>query len=79
MFALLHERLGQQQLRELLGAFYQEYAGSGATSEQFSDFVVRQEPGAKRIFDEWCVGNEYSRLILAEADFDALVRRYRLK
>ena len=76
MFALLDRRLGQQQLLEVLGAFYQAYAGSGASSDKFAEFVVTQNPGAKRILDDWFLGSEYSSLVLAEPDFDALVQHY---
>jgi len=79
MFALLERRLGRQQLLEVLGAFYQEYAASGATSEEFAEFVLLQAPSAKRIIDEWFLGSAYSDLVLAEPDFDALVLRYSLK
>ena len=76
MFALLEHRLGRQQLLAVLGAFYQEYAVSGATSEEFAEFVLLQAPNAKRIIDEWFLGSAYSDLVLAEPDFDALVLRY---
>ena len=76
MFALLEHRLGRQQLLAVLGAFYQEYAVSGATSEEFAEFVLLQAPSAKRIIDEWFLGSAYSDLVLAEPDFDALVLRY---
>ena len=79
MFALLHGRLGQQRLLELLKAFYQEHAASGATSEEFAEFIVLQAPSAKRIIDEWFLGSAYSDLVLAEPDFDALVLRYQSK
>jgi hypothetical protein len=79
MFALLERGLGQQRLLELLGAFYQRYAASGATSEEFAEFVVSQAPNAKRVIDEWFLGSAYSDLVLAEPDFDALVLRYQSK
>lgn len=79
MFALLDRRLGRERLLEVLGAFYQAYAVSGATSEEFAEFVLSQAPSAKRIIDEWFLGSAYSDLVLAEPDFDALVLRYQLK
>jgi hypothetical protein len=78
MFALLDRRLGRERLLEVLGAFYQAYVVSGATSEQFAEFVVSQAPGANRIIDEWFFGSTYSGLVLAEPDFDALVLRYQV-
>ena len=78
MFALLQDRLGQQRLLELLKAFYQEHAASGATSEEFAEFIVLQAPSAKRIIDEWFLGSDYSELVVAEPDFDSLVLRYQL-
>ena len=76
MFALLDHRLGRELLLEVLGAFYQKHAASGATSEEFAEFVVSQAPNAKHIIDEWLLGNAYSDLVLTEPDFDALVLRY---
>jgi hypothetical protein len=78
MFALLDRHLGREPLLEVLGDFYQKYAASGATSEEFAEFFVSQAPGAKRIIDEWFLGSAYSDLVLAEPDFDALVLRYQL-
>ncbi|HSG97134.1 MAG TPA: hypothetical protein VLA11_04015 [Woeseiaceae bacterium] len=78
MFALLDRRLGRERLLEVLGAFYQAYVISGATSEQFAEFVVSQAPGASRIIEEWFFGSAYSELVLAEPDFDALVLRYQV-
>jgi hypothetical protein len=78
MFALLHRRLGERRLLEVLGAFYQKYAASGATSEEFAEFVLLNAPSAKRIIDEWFLGSAYSDLVLAEPDFEALVLRYQL-
>ena len=79
MFALLDRRLGRERLLEVLGAFYQAHATSGATSEEFAAFVVSQAPGAERIIDEWFLGSDYSNLVLAEPDFDTLVLRYQLQ
>jgi hypothetical protein len=76
MFALLHHRLGRDHLLALLKEFYQGHVASGATSEEFADFVVTQAPSARRIVDEWFLGSEYSNLILGEPNFAALVRRY---
>ena len=78
MFALLEHRLGRHRLLEVLGAFYQKYAASGATSEEFADFVLVHAPSARRVIDEWFLGSAYSDLVLAEKDFDALVERYQL-
>jgi hypothetical protein len=79
MFALLEHRLGRPQLLEVLGAFYQGYAESGATSEEFAEFFLLQAPSAERIIDEWFLGSAYSDLVLAEPDFGALVSRYPFK
>ena len=79
MFALLDRRLGRERLLDVLGAFYQAYAVSGATSEEFAEFIVSQAPSAKRIIDEWFLGSVYSDLVLAEPDFNAVVLRYQLK
>jgi hypothetical protein len=79
MFALLERRLGKERLLELLGAFYQTHADSGATSREFAEFVVSQAPSAERIIDEWFLGGQYSDLVLAESSFDALVLRYQSK
>lgn len=76
MFALLHHRLGQGRLLELLGEFYQTHTASGATSEDFADFIVTQDPSARRIIEEWFLGGEYSNLVLGEPDFAALIQRY---
>ena len=79
MFALLEHHLGRGKLLEVLGDFYQKYAASGATSEEFGEFVLLRAPSAKRIIDEWFLGSDYSDLVLAEPDFDALVLRYHPK
>lgn len=79
MFALLDRHLGREPLLEVLGAFYQKYVASGATSEEFAEFVVSRAPSAKRIIDEWFLGSAYSDLMLAAPDFDALVLHYQLK
>jgi len=76
MFALLHHRLGQEQLLDVLRDFYQTYIESGATSEDFANFVLTQAPGAKHIIDEWFLGSDYSSLVLDEPDFTALIQRY---
>ena len=78
MFALLEHRLGRQKLLKVLGAFYQEYAASGATSKEFAEFVLLRAPSAGRIIDEWFLGSAYSDLVLAESNFGALVSRYQL-
>ena len=76
MFALLHHRLGMDHLLALLREFYQRHVESGATSEEFADFIVTQAPGAKQIVDEWFLGSEYSNLILGEPNFASLIQRY---
>ena len=78
MFALLDHHLGRERLLNVLGAFYQAYAVSGATSAEFAEFVVLQAQSAKRIIDEWFLGSAYSDLVLSEPDFDALVLRYQV-
>ncbi len=76
MFALLHHRLGRDHLLALLKEFYQGHVESGASSEEFADFVIAQAPSAKQIVEEWFLGSEYSNLILGETNFAALVQRY---
>jgi hypothetical protein len=76
MFALLHHQLGRDRLLALLGEFYRRHVASGATSEEFANFIVTQEPRAKRIIDEWFLGDEYSNLVLRESGIAALIQRY---
>ena len=77
MFGLLHHRLGSERLFSLLGDFYQERHASGATSQEFADFLLSRAPEARAIVDEWFVGGTYSALILEGMAFQALVGRYR--
>ena len=76
MFALLHQRLGRDQLLTLLGEFYQSHVASGATSQDFADFIVKKDPNAARIIDEWFLGGDYANLVLGEPSFAVLAQRY---
>jgi hypothetical protein len=76
MFALLHYRLGVDQLLALLREFNEAHVASGATSMGFAEFVLRQAPSSKRIIEDWFLGGEYSELVLSRPNFAALVQRY---
>lgn len=58
---------------------YQAHAVSGATSEEFAEFMVTRAPAGKAIIDEWFLGKAYSRVVLLEPDFEALVVRYQVE
>jgi hypothetical protein len=75
-FGLLHHRVGQQRLLSTLRDYHQRYYDSGATSEEFAEFLATRAPNAQRILDEWFLGDAYSELVMQSPDVETLIARY---
>jgi hypothetical protein len=65
-FYLLYKAAGEDAFLNTIKKFYSTYRASGATTEQFADFLVKNLKGEriKKLVDEWIHTNISSRKIL---------------
>ena len=76
-FYILYNLMGEEDFLDATGSFYQKYKHSGATSEEFLNYMKeRSEQNLDRLYKEWIYGAESSRLILDGVPAEDLIERY---
>jgi hypothetical protein len=70
--------MGEELFLETMGSFYQKYAETGATAEEFVDHVKNLSSiNLDLLFDEWIFGTESSELIMSEMSIADIIKRYK--
>jgi hypothetical protein len=76
-FYILFNLMGEEDFLDATGSFYQKYKHSGATSEEFLNYMKeRSVQNLDRLYEEWIYGAESSRLVLDGVPAEELIRRY---
>lgn len=77
-FFILYNLMGEKDFLDAVGSFYQKYKHSGATSEEFLDYMKQHaKQNLDRLYQEWIYGAESSRLILDKVPVEEIIQRYR--
>ena len=77
-FYILYKLMGEEPFLETMGSFYQKYAETGATAQEFVDHVknlssINLDP----LFEEWIFGIKSSDLVLSDMSIADFVNRYK--
>jgi hypothetical protein len=76
-FYLLYEIMGEDLFLETVGAFYQKYAGSGATAREFAEFFqTKADVDLERLMQDWIFTAESSELIRSDMTMEEILERY---
>ena len=76
-FYILYNLMEEEDFLDATGSFYQKYKHSGATSEEFLNYIKeRSEQNLDRLYKEWIYGAESSRLILERVPVEDFIQRY---
>jgi aminopeptidase N len=76
-FYFLYEIMGEDPFLETVGAFYQKYAGSGATTVEFVDFFkANAEMDLDPLMEDWIFTAESSELIQSDMTVEEMLERY---
>ena len=77
-FATLYDLVGEAQFDSLMASFYRQYVNTGATTEQFVQFI-KNNAGMKldTFFSEWVYTPTSSQLILDGIPMEQIAVRYR--
>lgn len=77
-FYLLYNSVGHDEFVKAYGSFFQKYAESGTTTDEFFRyFDAHTKTDVSRLFDEWMYGTEYADLIVNETPIDDIQARYK--
>jgi len=77
-FYILYKLMGEEPFLETMGSFYQKYAETGATAQQFVEHVKnRSSTNLDKLFEEWVFGAQSSQLIVSEMSIADIIERYR--
>lgn len=77
-FYLLYEVMGEKPFLEIVGAFYQKYAGSGATAREFVDFIkANAKANLEPLMQDWIFTAKSSELIQSDMTVEEILGRYR--
>lgn len=77
-FYILYELMGEELFLETMGSFYQKYAETGATAQEFVDHVKNlSSMNLDLLFDEWIFGAESSELIMSELSIADITEKYK--
>ena len=78
MFYTLYKIVGEEQFKELIGSFYQEYHTRGATADEFVEHCRRKSRvDLTDIFNDWVYGIESSEYILDGFSVEDIINKYR--
>jgi aminopeptidase N len=78
MFHVLHQLVGAEQFNRVVGDFYQEYAASGATTNDFVTHANRVTTiDLTRFFDDWIYTTKWYDPVKAGTSVEEMVARYR--
>jgi hypothetical protein len=77
-FYVLYELMGEKPFLEAMGSFYQKYYETGATAQEFVDFVKNLSSiNLDKLFEEWVFGAESSKLIVSRMSIIDIIERYK--
>ncbi|MEZ5358029.1 MAG: M1 family aminopeptidase [Candidatus Zixiibacteriota bacterium] len=77
-FYLLYETVGHDDFVKAYGSFFQQYAESETTTEEFYRYFNAQtKTDVGRLFEEWMYGTEYIDLIVNETPTADILARYK--
>ncbi len=76
-FYILFNLMGEEDFLDATGSFYQKYKHSGATSQEFLNYMKeRSVQNLDKLYEEWIYGAESSRLVLDGIPAEDLLKRY---
>jgi hypothetical protein len=77
-FATLFELTGEAQFNRLMTSFYRQYVNTGATTDQFVQFIKKNAGiNLSVFFNDWVYTSKSSQLILDGTPMKQIVARYR--
>ena len=80
MFAALYDLAGAETFNEIIGGFYQRYADTGATTDEFVVYAKSvSEVNLGRFFHDWMYTTEWYSHVRDGATLEDLVTLYRLR
>jgi len=78
MFGVLHQLIGQEGLNQLVGGFYQEHHGGGASTADFVALANSVAPlDLDRFFQDWLYGTGYTRFLDGDLTLAQIADSYR--
>ncbi|MFY8299990.1 M1 family aminopeptidase [Pseudoalteromonas sp. SS15] len=76
-FRLLYDLVGENKFNALIGGFYKDYYASGATAEQFVQYIKKYaDVNLERFFDEWAYTSTYSKRLMEFKSYAELYKFY---
>ncbi len=76
-FRLMFDIVGQDDFNKLIGGFYQTYYTSGATTEQFINYMLKNsKTDLALLFNQWAYSAEYAKLISQSEGYSQLLSLY---
>lgn len=78
LFAALYELVGSEQFNRIVGGFYQRYAGSGATTDDFVRFAkTTATVDLTAFFNDWVYTSRWTDHLRRGVSIDKLIAPYR--
>lgn len=77
-FHLLYDLVGENKFNEMIGGFYRTYYSSGATTEQFIQYI-KKHAGVNLVhfFDEWAYSSMHSKRLVEFKSYGELSKFYK--
>ncbi len=77
-FYILYKLMGEKDFLDTMGTFYQQYIKTGATSEEFLNYVRQHaKTDLAKLYEDWIYGAHSTKLILDGVPPSNLIKRYK--
>lgn len=78
VFILLYDILGEKRFFDILGRFYSAYFETGATTDDFTEFMNKNSKiDLTLLFKEWVYGIESNQYIMEQIPYEEILRKYK--
>ena len=78
VFILLYDLLGEKSFFDILGRFYNTYFQTGATTDDFTEFINKNSKiDLSLFFKEWIYGAESNQYIMDQIPYEEIIRKYK--
>ncbi|MCF2909469.1 peptidase M1 [Pseudoalteromonas sp. DL2-H2.2] len=77
-FHLLYDLVGEKKFNEMIGGFYRTYYSTGATTEQFVQYIKKYaNANLEHFFEEWAYSPKYSKRLVYYKSYTQLYEFYK--